>query len=109
MHDARVIDQDVQLRIARDQFFGNRRDARWIGNVEFDRFHAGIRPEGFGEVPLAAARDDDFVPELVESLGQATPDARAAAGDEDRVSGEFHIIFFLLLVQICTPVLLCQK
>jgi hypothetical protein len=55
----------------------------------------GIRPEGFGEVPLAAARDDDFVPELVESLGQATPDARAAAGDEDGVSGEFHIIFFL--------------
>jgi len=49
----------------------------------------------FREVPLAAAADDDFVPEFVESLGQAAPDARAAARDEDDVAGEFHGRFVL--------------
>ena len=38
---------------------------------------------------LAAARDNDFVAELVQCFGEATTNARASAGDEDRVFCEF--------------------
>ena len=39
---------------------------------------------------LAAARNNDFVAELVQCFAEATTNARASAGDEDRVFCEFH-------------------
>ena len=38
---------------------------------------------------LAAARDNDFVAELVQCFAEATINARASAGDEDRVFVSF--------------------
>ena len=50
----------------------------------------GLAAVGGVEIRLAASGDDDLVAELVELLGDAEADARAAAGDEDGVSGEIH-------------------
>ena len=51
----------------------------------------------FGEAPRAAAGDDHLIAAVVEGFGQAAADAGSAAGDEDRVAREFHVIAPLML------------
>src|SRR5205823_5122431 len=41
-------------------------------------------------MPLAPARDDDLIAELVQCFCETTTNTRAPAGDEDSVFGEFH-------------------
>ena len=73
--------------------FGRRlADVGGVFDVEGDGGHAGIGGGGLVEDLLAAAGDDDFVAELVEGFCEAAADAGAAAGDEDGVSGGFHLV-----------------
>ena len=89
-HDAGIVDQDVQCGMLGKQRRGGPRDAAGIGDVQLDRGHAGVAVKHRLQPVLAAARDDDLVASLVESLSEGAADARAAAGDEDRVAGHAH-------------------
>jgi len=59
-------------------------DASEIGDVELERGHAGVGGDNFVEIGAPPARSDNLVAALVERLGEPSPDARSAAGDEDR-------------------------
>jgi hypothetical protein len=52
--------------------------------------HARICGQRGFQMSLATPGDDDLVAASVQRFGQSAPDARAAAGDEDGIAGEFH-------------------
>jgi hypothetical protein len=89
-HDAGIVDQDVETGMLGDQLRRHGIDARRIGDVEFDRLHAGIGGDHFVQIGATASGDDHLVAELVEGLGEPASNARTAAGDEDGVACEFH-------------------
>jgi hypothetical protein len=86
LHDAGVIDEDVEVGMLGDQLRRHTVDARRIGDVELNRFHAGVGRDHHVEVAAPATRDDDLVVELVQGLGEAAADTRPAASDEDGVA-----------------------
>jgi DNA-binding HxlR family transcriptional regulator len=89
-HDAGVVDDDVKRGVVGGELLGEGADAGGVFDVEDGGGHAGVGCDGLVEDLLAAAGDDDLVAEFMEGLCDAAADARAAAGDEDGVSGGFH-------------------
>ncbi len=66
------------------------RDARGIAHVDLVSGHAGAGLRRLEQGRLTAPGDDHLVAQGVKGLGEALPDPRAAAGDEDGVAGHFH-------------------
>src|SRR4029077_18522349 len=85
-----IVDQHIQCWIIRDQLFRDRRYVRWVCNIQFDGIHSWIRLSCGIEMFFAAARDDDFVAELVQRFGETMADSCAPACDEDGVVCELH-------------------
>ena len=93
-HDAGVVDDGVEGGMVDGELRGDLADVGGVFDVEDDGGHTGVGGGGVVEDLLAAAGDDDFVSELVEGFCEAAADSGAAAGDEDRVSGGFHLVHF---------------
>jgi hypothetical protein len=97
LHDACVVDEDVQTRVSAKKLRRDRRDTRWIGYVELEGHHPGVGPHRVRQGLLPSASDDDLVAARVEGFGESSPDARVAASDEDRVAFQVHDDFSLFL------------
>lgn len=95
-HDAGVVDDNVEAGEVGDQLCGEGANAVGVFDVEDRGGHAWVGGGGFVKELLTAAGDDDFISQLVEGLREAAADARAAAGDENTVAGDFHSWFCLL-------------
>ena len=89
-HDAGVVDQHVEIGMVGDQPGCHGVDAGGIGDIEFDRLHAGVGGDDLVEMGPAAAGNDHLVAALVKSLGERPADAGRSAGDENGVACEFH-------------------
>jgi hypothetical protein len=68
-------------RAARCHLNRKRADVGGVFDIERKGGHTGVRGGGLVECPLAAASDDDVVPEGVEGLCKATANAGTAARD----------------------------
>ena len=90
LHDAGVVDEDVERGEAADEVRGEGGEGVEAGHVEDCGGHARIGCRDFVEQSLAAAGDNDLVAELVKGLCQGAADTGAAAGDEDRVVAGLH-------------------
>ena len=89
-HDTRIVDEDVQRRVARRELSRERADVGGVLDVEHKGGHARVCGSGLVERLLAAAGDDDVVSERVEGLCQTAADAGGSARDQDCVAGSFH-------------------
>src|SRR5690606_7527904 len=89
-HDARVVDQDVEVRVLDGDPLRERRYRIRGGDVELDCVHAASSRDGLFKGPEATSRHDDRVAEIVETSGELAADARASAGDEDGVACRLH-------------------
>src|SRR3546814_19872161 len=84
-----MFDEDIEVRMLRDDVFCDGRDGIGIGDVERHRRHVWpSRDRGF-ELGRFAAGDDDGVARLVPAIREREADARAAAGEEDGVAAGF--------------------
>src|SRR3546814_20884042 len=84
-----MFDEDIEVRMLRDDVFCEGRDGIGIGDVERHRRHVWpSRDRGF-ELGGVAAGDDDGVARVVPAMREREADARAAAGDEDGVAAGF--------------------
>ena len=72
-HDARVIDEHVQRRVARLQFGSHGADTCRVFDVDRERSHARVRGGGRIERLLAAAGDDDLVPQAWNASASPRP------------------------------------
>src|SRR5438477_12573896 len=85
---------DVRHHVQRRELLLNADDARfdrpWVGEVELNPVHARMRGRDRLEQRLPTTRDDHVIAAEVELLGEGTPDAARAAGDEDRVVAKPH-------------------
>ena len=89
-HDTRVIDEDVQRRIARRHLARKRAYVDTVFDVQRKRSHAGVRGGDRVQYLLAAASDDDVISEGVEGFRKAAANAGAATRDQDCVAGSLH-------------------
>ena len=95
LHDAGVVDDDVERGEVGGNFCGEGFDRGRIFDVEREGLHAGIGGDRLVEHGLTAACDNDLVALLVEGFSEAAADAGSAAGDEDGVSAGIHGVLLI--------------
>src|SRR5690606_36938806 len=90
-HDARAVDQGIEPRMLRQHALGEGLNGACVDDVENVGAHA--LPARYRRIERVAAPPghDHPVAEIVKALRQGASDARAAAGDQDRVSGIPHV------------------
>jgi hypothetical protein len=85
---------DVRHHVQRRELLPNAGDARFdrprVSEVELNPVHARMRGRDRLEQRPPPTCDDHVIAAEVELLGEGTPDAARAAGDEDRVVAEPH-------------------
>jgi len=90
VHDAGVIDEDVEGGILAGDLGGKGGERVEILHVEDGGLHAGIGGGNFIEEGFAASGNDELITFFVEGFGKGAADAGTAAGDEDGVAGDLH-------------------
>lgn len=72
-----------------------------ICDVEFDGLDTRIGLHDGVQMALTSARNDHFVPTVVQLLGQTASNTRSTVGNEDRISSEIHDFSNLLGIDGC--------
>jgi hypothetical protein len=85
LHDAGVVDDDIEGGVVGDDLRGDRLDGFGIGDVEDDEGHARIGGDDLLQRTGATTGDDDRGALRMQGLGEGAADAGSAAGDQDGV------------------------
>jgi hypothetical protein len=89
-HDARAMDQHVDVGMLCGEVFDEPGDRPWRRDVERDRGHAIAPAYRFVQRIQAAPGDDHRIAERLKAPRQLATDAGAAAGDQDRIVRDLH-------------------
>src|SRR6266851_8693048 len=89
-HDARVVDQHVELGKLFGDLFVKSGDRLRIGNVASKGVKFWKGRFRTVHLRLIAARDKNRVTKRRELFGEFVTDAAAPAGDQNRIAPEFH-------------------
>src|SRR5205823_6462327 len=90
LHDAGVIDQDVEGRILPGNLACESLQLSRVLHIQCRRPHTRVGCGYEIEHSLATAGNDHLISELVKGFGQCAPDARTAASDENSVACHLH-------------------
>ena len=88
--DTRVVDQNVEFRVALGRLRGETLDVCRIALIQGQQLHSGIGRCHALQLLAAAASDDHLVAQTMKRFSQATTDPRPATGHQNRVLGCLH-------------------
>src|SRR5258708_4921014 len=102
-HDAGVVDQNIEPRKLFGDLFIKSGDRFRIGNVALKDVNVWKGRLRTVQLSLIAARDKNRVAKCRELFGEFVTDAAGAAGDQNRISREFHNVSSLCRRQTDDP------
>src|SRR6202521_4469685 len=105
-HDARVVDQNVELRKVFGDLFVESGDRLRIGSVALKGMNFWKGRFRTVHLSLIAARDKNRVAKRRELFGEFVTDAAGTAGDQNRIARELHNFTSLSRRPTTTPILL---